>query len=76
VGEKINMMARLAERGAWKVPRQNNAVTRTAAAHQRAQTAKGRIRQRTGMDALREIRKCKKTSEMLIQKAPFQRLVR
>jgi histone H3/H4 len=69
-------MGRLGEKGPWKAPRRNNAGNRSAAAYRRVQAAKVRTRQKPGMTALREIRKYPKTSEMLIQKAPFQRLVR
>jgi histone H3/H4 len=76
VEEKINKMARLAEKGAGKAPRCNNAGNRTAAAYRRAQAAKVRTRQKPDMAHLLEIRKYQKASEMLSQKAPFQHLVR
>jgi hypothetical protein len=76
VGEKINKMAQINEKGAGKAPKHNNAATRTAGAHGRAQASKVRTRERPGTASLKEIRKYKKTTEMLIQKAPFQRLVR
>jgi hypothetical protein len=68
-------MARLDEKGAEKAPR-CNAGKRTSSAYLIMQASKGRARQIPGMAALREIRKYKKTMEMLNQKAPLQRLVR
>jgi histone H3 len=76
MGEKINKMAHINERGAGKAPRHNNTVTRTTGAYRRAQSAKVRSSARLDMADLQEIRKYQKTTEMLIQKAPFQRLVR
>jgi histone H3 len=54
----------------------HNAATRTAAAYQRAQAAKACTRASPCTAALQEIRKYQQTMEMLIRKAPFQRLVR
>jgi hypothetical protein len=68
-------MARLNEKVAGKAPRCNSG-NRTASAYQIMQAMKGRAIQRPGMDTLREIRKYKKTKEPLIQKAPFQHIVR
>jgi histone H3 len=78
VGEKINKMARINEKGAGKTPRHKNAATRTAGAHRRAQSASAKVRTRArpGTAALQEISKYQKTIEILIQKAPYQRLVR
>jgi hypothetical protein len=73
--KKITKMARLEKKGAGKAPRRNNAGNRTAAAYRRTQAVKGRAKQKLGMAALREIRKYQKT-EMLIQKAPFQQMLR
>jgi hypothetical protein len=76
VGEKINKMAPINEKGTGKATRHHNAVTITAAAYRRAQSAKNRTRAIPGTSALQEIRKYKKTIEMRIQKAPCQRLIR
>ena len=56
-----------------KAPRKQLA---TKAARKSAPTTGGKKKKKTGTEALKEIRKFQKSTELLIRKLPFQRLVR
>ena len=59
-----------------KVPRKNIAIKQASVIQSNIAKKKSAHRFRPGTVALREIRKYQKSTELLIRKLPFQRLVR
>jgi histone H3 len=75
-GGKRPAMHTLKTKAAQKVARIEGATGQQGAAGQQGAEEKKKNRYRPGTVALREIRKYQKSTDMLIRKLPFQRLVR